>query len=99
MALHQHLTHPHVRPGEDCKQLLRKLDAEVAGLNLYDILDPCYRRSGGAAVEELLQLSSSVGSVRQWPLGGAVAEGAVVQNWAHILADDAGHPPCLDHRY
>ncbi len=81
--------------GKECKELLRKLDAELADLNLYDILEPCYRREGAAkGVQSHVQL----GSPRRWPLGGAVVEGAPVQNWAHILGDDAGHPPCLDHR-
>jgi len=86
-------------PGQECKGLLQEVNTEVSDLNLYDILEPCYRRDGGAAMIEAMQKSTNGSSIRRWPLGGAIAEGDQVQNFAHVLGDEAGHPPCLDHRW
>ena len=79
--------------GKECKELLKQLDTEVRDLNLYDILDPCYHRDGNPIQSGVLSSSP-----RRWPLGGAVADHALVQKWADVVNDDAGHPPCLDHR-
>ena len=70
--------------GTECGALVDELNAAVADLNLYDILEPCYH---GA---------NMLGGRREWPLGGAVAQGAAVRNWAHLGLGE--HPPCLDHR-
>lgn len=72
--------------GTECGARVDELNAAVADLNLYDILEPCYH--GAHAL--------GLGGRREWPLGGAVAQGAAVRNWAHLGLGE--HPPCLDHR-
>ena len=79
--------------GKECKELLKQLDSEVEDLNLYDILDPCYHRNSAPIQPNVL-----FSGPRRWPLGGAVADHALVHKWADVVDDDAGHPPCLDHR-
>jgi serine carboxypeptidase-like clade 1 len=76
----------HLQSGTACGALVDELNAAVADLNLYDILEPCYH--GAHALQR--------NGRREWPLGGAVAQGAAVRNWAHLGLGE--HPPCLDHR-
>ena len=65
----------------------------MADLNLYDILEPCYRGPHYSLLQQPQR------GRRAWPLGGGILQGEEVRNWAHLLGQELGeHPPCLDHR-
>ncbi|KAI3853694.1 hypothetical protein MKW98_025211 [Papaver atlanticum] len=92
-----------------CSKLLEKVDQEVDGLNVYDILEPCYH-STEARANDHLRLPSSFKKLgeterplavrkrmfgRAWPFRAPVREG-LVPTWPQILNGVGGNVPCTD---
>lgn len=95
-----------VAKGSRCEQLLLKLQAEVADLNLYDILETCYyppdqppkrQASSQSSYRPITVWKSQVRHLREthrgWPVQAIMKPGQELQNWQHLLASD---PPCID---
>ncbi|CAN0859056.1 Serine carboxypeptidase-like 20 [Linum grandiflorum] len=94
---------------ESCEQKLVEVDREVSGLNIYDILEPCYHESSSKdALNMKIRLPSSffeLGATdrplpvrtrmfgRAWPLRANVREG-VVPSWPQLLSTNS--VPCTD---
>jgi hypothetical protein len=68
----------------------------VAGINIYDVLEPCYHGHNPYHAEE--RLSTAVVSRRGWPLLGGLRPGPV-PGFVDLFGHQLGHtPPCLDSR-
>lgn len=85
-------------PGSACARLLNDASAELAALNLYDILLPCF--PGNATRRAALQqglAAAGTGARSAWPLRAARA--GLMRTWHDLLGPELGDtPPCLDHR-
>jgi len=86
-----------VTAGSKCDKLLGVMDSDLAGLNIYDTLDTCFR---GGAETRLSRPLPPLTVGRAWPLRAPVRPGPVA-NWAQVMA--GGHargltmePPCID---
>ncbi|XP_031100495.1 serine carboxypeptidase 1-like [Ipomoea triloba] len=94
-----------------CENNLAKVDAEIAGLNIYDILEPCYHAKESSTIMHVnpkLPLSfRKLGETerplpvrtrmfgRAWPLRAPVRDG-IVPTWPQLL--QSGSVPCTDDR-
>ncbi|KAK9669558.1 hypothetical protein RND81_13G139400 [Saponaria officinalis] len=94
---------------EDCEAYLRKVDQDVDGLNIYDILEPCYHGTDSKGQKKTnLKLPISFRKLgetnkplpvrkriygRAWPLRAPVRAG-IVPTWPE-LANSLG-VPCID---
>ncbi|KAA8543574.1 hypothetical protein F0562_021680 [Nyssa sinensis] len=93
----------------NCESKLAKVDEDINGLNIYDILEPCYH---GTEMGEILtgnmMLPSSFRKLgqteralpvrkrmfgRAWPLRAPVRDG-IVPTWPQLLKSDTA--PCID---
>lgn len=84
--------------GSQCAALVGEAMSEVAKLNLYDILLPCF--SGSAARNSVLRdrMASLDSRAHTWPHLGPARAGRM-RTWHDILGTELGDtPPCLDHR-
>ncbi|GAB4827172.1 carbohydrate-binding module 1 protein [Ancistrocladus abbreviatus] len=94
---------------ESCENLLAKVDEEVSGLNIYDILEPCYHGSSTrSATTGNIRLPSSFKKLgetkrplpvrkrmfgRAWPLRAPVRDG-IVPMWPQLANSES--VPCMD---
>jgi hypothetical protein len=82
--------------------------ADLAGLNLYNVLEECHHTQHFAAAAAATDnaaaqpdSSSSVAALmaqpqqRTWPLTGVVRQGAQLRNWGQLLRHN---PPCTQTR-
>ncbi|CAI0426506.1 unnamed protein product [Linum tenue] len=92
-----------------CEEKLQEVDREVDGLNIYDILEPCYHDSAAKDATDIkIRLPSSfleLGATerplpvrtrlfgRAWPLRANVREG-IVPTWPELLS--SSDVPCTD---
>ncbi|KAF2292518.1 hypothetical protein GH714_025078 [Hevea brasiliensis] len=95
--------------GENCESKLAKVDADISGLNIYDILEPCYYDTDTREVTDIkIRLPSSflqLGETdrplpvrkrmlgRAWPFRAPVREG-IVPTWPQLL--NSRSVPCTD---
>ncbi|KAK6915769.1 Peptidase S10, serine carboxypeptidase [Dillenia turbinata] len=93
---------------EACANALNKIDIAVDGLNIYNILEPCYHAPGSN--EEVFKRTNLPPSFKQlgvtekpmavrkrifgrgWPLRASVKEG-LVPMWSQLMANEV---PCVD---
>lgn len=94
---------------ENCQNKLAKVDEDIDGLNIYDILEPCYHKP---AIQEITTSESKLPSSfrklgeterplavrtrmfgRAWPLRAPVRDG-IVPTWPEIL--NSGNVPCTN---
>ncbi|KAJ9169841.1 hypothetical protein P3X46_017990 [Hevea brasiliensis] len=94
---------------ENCESKLAKVDADISGLNIYDILEPCYYDTDTREVTDIkIRLPSSflqLGETdrplpvrkrmlgRAWPFRAPVREG-IVPTWPQLL--NSRSVPCTD---
>lgn len=94
---------------EGCELLLSKVDQDVNGLNIYDILEPCYHGPDTVAQNSAhLRMPSSFRKLgeterplpvrkrifgRAWPLRAPVRDG-YVPTWPQL--SNSGNVPCID---
>lgn len=94
---------------EACAERLNKVDEDVAALNIYDILEPCYHEKSSKAVEDShIRLPSTFRKLgetdrplavrkrlfgRAWPLRAPVRAG-IVPTWPQLASSDS--VPCTD---
>ncbi|XP_058743459.1 serine carboxypeptidase-like 20 [Vicia villosa] len=95
--------------GENCTKKLAKIDEDIAGLNMYNILEPCYH---GTETDKVIttyaKLPSSFRKLgetekphlvrkrmfgRAWPLRAPVRDG-ILPSWSKLT--NSIHVPCLD---
>jgi serine carboxypeptidase-like clade 1 len=69
--------------------------AAVAGLNLYDVLQPCYH--GRNPYRSAAELGAALATYRRWPALGGLRNGPVA-GWVELLGQLGHTPPCLDSR-
>uniref|UniRef100_A0A383WG00 Carboxypeptidase n=1 Tax=Tetradesmus obliquus TaxID=3088 RepID=A0A383WG00_TETOB len=97
--------------GSRCESLLSQVWADLAGLNLYNVLEECHHKQHFGTHSTTDSSSSSSGSssssssslaalmaqpqARAWPLTGMVRQGAQLQNWGQLLRHN---PPCTQTR-
>ncbi|GMH20845.1 hypothetical protein Nepgr_022687 [Nepenthes gracilis] len=93
---------------DDCQKLLSEVDNEVDGLNIYDILEPCYHGSGSRSTSpDSLRLPSSFKKLggterplpvrkrmfgRAWPLRAPVRAG-IIPTWPQLSKNN--NVPCM----
>jgi hypothetical protein len=97
-------------PTARCAALLNQVWSDLAGLNIYNVLEECHHRqhpttaAAGAAQADAVSSSSSSRLLttlmaqpqqRVWPLTGVVRQGAVVKHWGQLLRHN---PPCTQTR-
>jgi hypothetical protein len=70
--------------------------AAVAGLNLYDVLQPCYH--GRNPYRSAAELGAALATYRRWPALGGLRNGPVA-GWVELLGQLGHTPPCLDSRW
>ncbi|CAN1750956.1 Serine carboxypeptidase-like 20 [Linum perenne] len=94
-------------PTQKCEKKLQEVDTQVAGLNIYDILEPCYHadvvaKNGTIGLpSSFLELGATDRPLpvrtrmfgRAWPLQANVRDG-VVPTWPELLHND--DVPCTD---
>lgn len=93
---------------ESCEQLVSKVDQDVDGLNIYDILEPCYHGPDTGVNAGHLRLPSSFRKLgeterplpvrkrifgRAWPLRAPVRDG-IVPTWPQLA--NSGNVPCIN---
>ncbi|XP_034691735.1 serine carboxypeptidase 1-like [Vitis riparia] len=93
---------------ENCESKLSKVDKDIEGLNIYDILEPCYHEKSPETSLGNIRLPSSFQKLgetdrpfavrkrmfgRAWPLRAPVREG-LVPTWPQLL--NSGSVPCTD---
>ncbi|PNX82156.1 serine carboxypeptidase 20-like protein, partial [Trifolium pratense] len=96
--------------GDDtCSKSMEKVDRAVDGLNVYNILEPCYHDPEVARNKSSnLPLSfQNLGKTerplpvrkrmfgRAWPFRAPVRDGPVTL-WPQLMANNLGHVPCLN---
>ncbi|CAA0842433.1 Serine carboxypeptidase-like 20 [Striga hermonthica] len=94
--------------GENCENNLAKVDAAIAGLNIYDILEPCYHSPSSKILLENTNLPPSFRRLgeterplpvrkrmfgRAWPFRAPVREG-YVPTWPQLMNSE--DVPCTD---
>ncbi|KAF6258886.1 peptidase S10, serine carboxypeptidase [Scenedesmus sp. NREL 46B-D3] len=93
--------------GSRCGSLLNQVWADLAGLNLYNVLEECHHSqhftpatdaaqadSSGSSGSSLAALMAQPGQ-RTWPLTGVVRQGAQLRHWGQLLRHN---PPCTQTR-
>uniref|UniRef100_A0A2N9HTQ7 Carboxypeptidase n=1 Tax=Fagus sylvatica TaxID=28930 RepID=A0A2N9HTQ7_FAGSY len=94
---------------ETCRSQLNKVDEDISGLNIYDILEPCYHGIDARDITTAnMKLPSSFRQLgeterplavrkrmfgRAWPLRAPVRDG-IVPTWPQLLNSDS--VPCTD---
>ncbi|GAA0144655.1 serine protease [Lithospermum erythrorhizon] len=94
---------------ETCESKLNKVDEVIRGLNIYDILEPCYHNTNPIKMKtgdtKLPPSFRKLGETerpmpvrkrmfgRAWPLAAPVRDG-IVPTWPELL--DVGSVPCTD---
>uniref|UniRef100_A0A166JFP7 Carboxypeptidase n=1 Tax=Daucus carota subsp. sativus TaxID=79200 RepID=A0A166JFP7_DAUCS len=93
---------------DNCESKLGKVDREISGLNIYDILEPCYHGSENKITTVTTRLPQSFRKLgeterplpvrtrmfgRAWPLRATVRDG-IVPTWPQLL--NSGNVPCTD---
>ena len=82
--------------GTACDDAIASVYQAVAGLNIYDVLEPCYH--GHNPYTQADQLGAAVASHRRWPLLGGLHDGPVT-GLVQLLGQLGHTPPCLDSRW
>ncbi|KAK9806895.1 hypothetical protein WJX72_006650 [[Myrmecia] bisecta] len=80
----------------ECGRLLDEAYDDLRGINIYNILEPCYHK-GAEQDGALQQAQQAQHGSRSWPFTGSVKPG-LVPNWAHLLGELGHTPPCLESR-
>ncbi|WRX09363.1 Peptidase S10 [Theobroma cacao] len=94
---------------DTCESKLQKVDEDIRGLNMYDILEPCYHEPETPETADIkIRLPSSFRKLgetdrplavrkrmfgRAWPLRAPVRDG-IVPTWPQLL--DSQSVPCMD---
>ncbi|EEF35107.1 serine carboxypeptidase-like 20 [Ricinus communis] len=94
---------------DTCETKLDKVDEDIEGLNIYDILEPCYHGTDPSEVKDIkIRLPSSFRQLgktdrplpvrkrmfgRAWPLRAPVRDG-IVPTWPQLLNSES--VPCTD---
>jgi hypothetical protein len=87
-----------------CESLLNRVWSDLAGLNLYNVLEECHHKQHFSSPADAVQADSSSSSLaglmaqpqqRSWPLTGVVRQGAQLKNWGQLLRHN---PPCTQTR-
>ncbi|KAI3433559.1 hypothetical protein D9Q98_003370 [Chlorella vulgaris] len=81
--------------GTACDHAVDKVYHAIKGINIYDILEPCYH--GHNPYTQAAALAAAVSSHRQWPLLGGLKPGPVA-GFGELVTGLAHIPPCLDSR-
>ncbi|XP_059625414.1 serine carboxypeptidase-like 20 [Cornus florida] len=89
-----------------CANIMEKIYNALAGLNIYDILEPCYHVNGSrsslpTSFKELGNNSEKPDGVRKrmfgraWPFRAPVKFG-LMKSWPQLMAEDLSGVPCVD---
>ncbi|KAI3526434.1 hypothetical protein L1887_05687 [Cichorium endivia] len=96
-------------PNKECESKLRKVDQDLDGLNMYNILEPCFHANGSINMDENTKLPMSfrkLGETRRrlpvrtrmfgraWPFKAPVKPG-YVPSWPELLKSSQ-NIPCTD---
>ncbi|KAL9684134.1 hypothetical protein QQ045_021568 [Rhodiola kirilowii] len=98
-----------LKAGDDCFQLLYKIDDLLDGLNIYNILEPCYHGgpesiSNSTLPQSFKTLGQDSGKVmgvrkrmfgRAWPYRAPVLDG-LVPSWPQLMSNSNSRVPCIN---